>query len=199
LKTALENYPLSTVLQQFVSVALAKYLHKYLHKIYTHTLYSYISCICVNKVHSDSESDTHTLLDCPKFAKEIKDDRKSSYKRNFSRRCCGKFPVSTLLFHAVSVQKKLDHFTLVQNICFHCLNCPAFFTANHENCFGIESRSLFGENKPPFLPAIFHPGVNFINILQNKFFVQTSFWQLFSSYMYVEKAAETTLVWKICK
>ncbi len=57
-------------------------------------------------------------------------------------------------------KKKLDHFTVVQNICFNCLNCPAFFTANHENCFGIESRSLFGENKPPFLPAIFHPGLS---------------------------------------
>ncbi len=29
-------------------------------------------------------------------------------------------------------------------------------------------------------------------------FVQTLFWQLFSSYMYVEKAARTTLVQKIC-
>jgi len=31
-----------------------------------------------------------------------------------------------------------------------------------------------------------------------KFFVRTLFWQLFSSYMYVEKAAETTFVQKIC-
>jgi len=30
-----------------------------------------------------------------------------------------------------------------------------------------------------------------------KFFVQTSFWQLFSSYMYVEKAAEMMFVQKI--
>jgi hypothetical protein len=34
-------------------------------------------------------------------------------------------------------------------------------------------------------------GVNFIN-------VQTSFWQLFSSYMYVVKAAKTMFVRKIC-
>jgi hypothetical protein len=31
-----------------------------------------------------------------------------------------------------------------------------------------------------------------------KFFVGTFFWQLFSSYMYVEKGAETKFVQKIC-
>jgi len=31
-----------------------------------------------------------------------------------------------------------------------------------------------------------------------KFFVRMLFWQLFFSYMYVEKAAETMLVRKIC-
>jgi len=30
------------------------------------------------------------------------------------------------------------------------------------------------------------------------FFIRTSFWQLFSSYMYVEKAAKTTFIRKIC-
>jgi len=30
-----------------------------------------------------------------------------------------------------------------------------------------------------------------------KFFVQTLFWQLFSSYMYIEKAAKTTFVQKM--
>jgi hypothetical protein len=40
------------------------------------------------------------------------------------------------------------------------------------------------------------PVVNFINILRTDFFVPTLFWQLFSSYMYVEKAAETTLLGK---
>ncbi len=31
-----------------------------------------------------------------------------------------------------------------------------------------------------------------------EFFVQTLYWQLFSSYMYIEKAAELTFVQKIC-
>jgi len=31
-----------------------------------------------------------------------------------------------------------------------------------------------------------------------KFFVQTLFWQLFSSYMYIEKAVETTFIRNIC-
>jgi len=41
-------------------------------------------------------------------------------------------------------------------------------------------------------------GINFINIIRTIFFVQTLFWQLFSSYMYLLKAAETTIVQKIC-
>jgi len=44
-----------------------------------------------------------------------------------------------------------------------------------------------------FRPGI--TGVNFINVLHTYgFFVQTLFWQLFSSYMYIEKAAETTFI-----
>ncbi len=39
------------------------------------------------------------------------------------------------------------------------------------------------------------PLVKFINILQTNF---SLFWQLFSSYVYVEKAAETTFVLKKC-
>ncbi len=39
--------------------------------------------------------------------------------------------------------------------------------------------------------------VNFTNILCTNFFVQTSFWQLISSYMYVEKAFKTMFVLKI--
>jgi len=40
--------------------------------------------------------------------------------------------------------------------------------------------------------------VNFINILRANFFVWTLFWQLFSSYMCIEKAARMTFVWKMC-
>jgi len=40
--------------------------------------------------------------------------------------------------------------------------------------------------------------VNFIYILRTNFFIQTLFRQLFSSYMYLEKAAEMTFVQKIC-
>ncbi len=36
------------------------------------------------------------------------------------------------------------------------------------------------------------PCVNFINILRTNFLYKCCFWQLFSCYMYVEKAAETT-------
>jgi len=37
-------------------------------------------------------------------------------------------------------------------------------------------------------------GVNVINVKRENF----SFWQLFSSYMYIVKAAKTKFVWKIC-
>ncbi len=33
---------------------------------------------------------------------------------------------------------------------------------------------------------------------EHKNFVRKSFWQLFSSYMYIEKAAKMMFVWKIC-
>jgi len=41
------------------------------------------------------------------------------------------------------------------------------------------------------------PTVNFINVMRANFFVRKLFRQLFSSYMYIEKAATTTFVWKI--
>jgi len=48
-------------------------------------------------------------------------------------------------------------------------------------------------NRPYFSSALALPGVNFINILRTnftyKFFVRTLFWQLFFSYMCIEKAA----------
>ncbi len=43
------------------------------------------------------------------------------------------------------------------------------------------------------------PVVNFINILHTNFVVQTLFRQLFSNYMYVEKAGKTTFVDKVVR
>jgi len=44
--------------------------------------------------------------------------------------------------------------------------------------------------------SIFRPCVNFINTLR-LIFLQTLFWQLFSSYIYAEKAAEMMFVQNI--
>jgi len=48
------------------------------------------------------------------------------------------------------------------------------------------------ESLHSFLISDYHQHFN------NKFFVRSLFWQLFSSYMYVEKAAEMMFVQKIC-
>ncbi len=42
------------------------------------------------------------------------------------------------------------------------------------------------------------PAVNFINVECENFLYERWFWQLFSSYMYVVKAAKMTFVRKIC-
>ncbi len=68
----------------------------------------------------------------------------------------------------------------------------------NENNAPTDDRETGGRFHQPFLSSFYSNRCQFHQRFMHKFFVRKSFRQLFSSYMYVEKAAETMLVRKIC-
>jgi len=65
---------------------------------------------------------------------------------------------------------------------------PNFTTNNEKKFFINQEKSLIG----------LAPGVNFINIFTNEKIRTNVVSAAFTTYMQLEKAAETTFIWKIC-
>ncbi len=78
-----------------------------------------------------------------------------------------------LLYFMLCLLKKVRPFYSWAKFLLSLFKLSSYFTVSHENYFGTEYRSLFGENKPPFLPAIFNPGVNFNNFFKSKFLFES--------------------------
>jgi len=76
----------------------------------------------------------------------------------------------------------------------------AFGACNFQDLRGCQFNFLFYAYffRSEEVFAICYISSQFHQHFSNKFFVPTSFWQLFSSYMYIEKAAKTIFVRKIC-
>ncbi len=92
-------------------------------------------------------------------------------------------------------KEKEMHFYFNEYIKFGIL--PPYVATNNNYYIVYQGRVILLD--PLCNNNVTKPVINFTNILHTNFFVQTLFWQLFCSYMYVEKAAETTFVQKICK